>query len=163
MCVYVLIYIYNIYLGDRRILHILVRGQINIILSRESLCCLRIQKEDIDHLTTDKNQPLISVLDLSRAIKKTVWCKQRGFSPGSPVFPSLKNSILNSSSIRSVVDVEPLLKVLFVLHLYFYLFIYYYCYFLFIHLFLHATRLHYIILGYKFFLIFRLYFVLGTS
>ena len=78
MCVYVFyiyIYIYiYIYLGDRTvgILNILVRRQINIILSRESLCCLRIQKEEIDHLATDKNQPLISVVDLSRAIKKTV-------------------------------------------------------------------------------------------
>ena len=46
--------------------------QINIVLSRESKCCFRIQKEEIDHLETDKNQPLISVVDLSRAIKKTV-------------------------------------------------------------------------------------------
>ena len=29
--------------------------QINIVLSRESKCCFRIQKEEIDHLATDKN------------------------------------------------------------------------------------------------------------
>ena len=76
-------------LGDRTvgILHVIVRRQINIILSRESKYCFRIQKEEIDHLATDKNQPLISVEDLSRAIKKTERCKYRGFSPGSPVFP----------------------------------------------------------------------------
>ena len=77
-----------LYLGDRAvgILHVIVRRQINIILSRESKCCFRNQKEEINHLATDKNQPLISVVDLSRAIKKTERCKYRGFSPGSPVF-----------------------------------------------------------------------------
>lgn len=76
-------------MGDRTvgILHVIVRRQINIILSRESKCRFRIQKEEIDHLATDKNQPLISVVDLSGAIKKTERCKWRCFSPGSPVFP----------------------------------------------------------------------------
>ena len=61
------------YLGDRTvgILHVTVWRHINIILSRESKCCFRIQKEEIDHLATDKNRPLINVVDLSRAIKKT--------------------------------------------------------------------------------------------
>ena len=125
------------YLGDRTvgILLVIVRRQINIILSRESLCCLLIQKEELDHLATNKNQPLISVEDLSRAIKKLYDASREVFLLVVRFFPSLKNSILNSSSIRSLVDEEPLcgyatLKVPFVLHLYFYLFIYYYnCYF----------------------------------
>lgn len=98
------------YLGDTTvgILHVIVRRQINIILSRESLCCLLIQKEEIDHLATDKNQPLISVVDLSRAIKKLYDASREVFLLVVRFYPSLKNSILNSSSIRSLVDEEPL-------------------------------------------------------
>ena len=81
------------YLGDRTvgILHVTVRRQINIISSRESKCCFSIQKEEIDHLATDKNHPLINVVDLSREIKKTDRKMQietffswwSGFSPAS--------------------------------------------------------------------------------